>query len=149
MSKFTIRINEQPSSDDTEQVRSALRGFNDAFIPRPGWRNFVLTASDADGFQGGLEGELSWQWLFVRNLWVSAEHRGTGLGSRLIERAELYAQEQGCVGSHLDTFDFQARPFYERLGYEVFGTLTDFPPGHTRFFLRKRLDGQGHVATPT
>lgn len=40
---------------------------------------------------------------------------------------------------YLDTFDFQARPFYERHGYEVFGTLDDYPPGHSRFFLRKDL----------
>jgi hypothetical protein len=42
----------------------------------------------------------------------------------------------------LDTFSFQAREFHERLGYTVFGTITDCPPGHSRFFLKKALGAQ-------
>jgi hypothetical protein len=49
------------------------------------------------------------------------------------------AEERGCERAHLDTFSYQARPFYEKLGYRVFGELEDYPPGHTRFFLRKQL----------
>ena len=45
----------------------------------------------------------------------------------------------GCAHAYLDTFDFQARPFYERLGYTVFGLQDDYPPGHRRFFQRKVL----------
>jgi hypothetical protein len=40
----------------------------------------------------------------------------------------------------VDTYDFQALGFSERLGYAVFGRLDDFPAGHTRFFLQKSLE---------
>ncbi|MGE5138902.1 MAG: GNAT family N-acetyltransferase [Rudaea sp.] len=53
--------------------------------------------------------------------------------------AEAYARSRGAVGATLETFSFQARPFYESLGYEVFGSLDGFPPGHVKFFLRKAL----------
>jgi GNAT superfamily N-acetyltransferase len=53
--------------------------------------------------------------------------------------AEEEARRRGCHHALLDTFDFQARSLYERLGYEVFGTLDDFPRGHQRFFMRKAL----------
>jgi hypothetical protein len=53
--------------------------------------------------------------------------------------AEDEARALGCVGVWLDTFSFQARGFYERHGYEVFGTLDEFPAPHQRFFLRKRF----------
>jgi hypothetical protein len=39
----------------------------------------------------------------------------------------------------LETYSFQARPFYERLGYEVFTTIDEYPPGHAKFFLKKAL----------
>lgn len=39
----------------------------------------------------------------------------------------------------LDTFEYQARPFYEKLGYQLFGTLDGYPPGYRQFYLRKRL----------
>jgi hypothetical protein len=38
-----------------------------------------------------------------------------------------------------NTYDFQALLFYERLGYEQFAALEDYPPGHSRHFLKKRL----------
>jgi hypothetical protein len=38
-----------------------------------------------------------------------------------------------------DTLDYQARPFYEKLGYQLFGTLDGYPPGYRQFYLCKRL----------
>jgi hypothetical protein len=60
-------------------------------------------------------------------------------GRRLLEAIEDEARKRGCRWAHLDTFSYQARPFYERLGYELFATLDDYPPGHQRFFLKKPL----------
>jgi len=40
---------------------------------------------------------------------------------------------------YLDTFSFQAPAFYQRHGYQVFGTLPDFTPGHQRYFFTKQL----------
>ena len=54
-----------------------------------------------------------------------------GHDTRLIENAEVYARDRGAVGVTLEMDSFQARPFYERLGYEVFGALEDCPRGHT------------------
>jgi GNAT superfamily N-acetyltransferase len=88
---------------------------------------------------GDLMGHLWGGWLYVRFLWVSSSVRGCGHGTRLLGAAEEYAVERGCVAATLETTSFQARPFYEKLGYEVFATLEDYPLGHSKFFLRKQL----------
>ena len=56
-----------------------------------------------------------------------------------MKRAEAYARERGCTDAFLDTFSFEARAFYEKLGYRVFGTLENHPTGHQHYFMTKRL----------
>lgn len=72
-------------------------------------------------------------------LWVSPRHRKDGLGSRLLRETERQAREQGCTVLHLDTFDFQAKDFYLKHGFEIFGCLEGCPSGHCRYYLFKRL----------
>jgi len=100
--------------------------------------NFVLRGERGDVL-GGLLGQLWGAWLQVGYLWVSASERGKGYGAKLLTAAEDYARTKGAVGATLETFSFQARPFYERLGYEPCGKLDGYPPGHAKFFLHKSL----------
>jgi GNAT superfamily N-acetyltransferase len=88
---------------------------------------------------GGVTGYSRWGWLFLASVAVPAELRGQGWGRRLIAAAETTAAQRGCRYVWFDTYSFQARPFYEKLGYQVFGQLPDHPPGHTRFFMFKTL----------
>jgi GNAT superfamily N-acetyltransferase len=88
---------------------------------------------------GGVLGHVWGQWLHIAILWLAEPVRGQGYGRQLLLAAEAYGREQGCQHVELATFSFQARPFYEKLGYEVFATLEDYPPGHRKYFLRKPL----------
>ena len=88
---------------------------------------------------GGLLASAWGGWLHITYLWVDESLRGQDWGTRLMDLAEAYARERRCHSVTLDTHSFQARPFYERRGYEVFGTLDDYPKGHKKFFLRKKL----------
>lgn len=99
----------------------------------------VFLKRDNEEILGGVLGDIWGTWLHVTYLWVVAPLRGHGYGSQLLCSAEQYARERGCQNIHLETFSFQARPLYEKHGYEVFAQLEDFPPGHTKYFLRKRL----------
>jgi len=98
--------------------------------------NFVLRGERGDVL-GGMLGQIWGHWLQVTYLWVAEMARGAGHGTQLLANAEAYARSHGVVGATVETHSFQARPFYERLGYEVFGTLEGYPPGHSKFFLRK------------
>jgi predicted acetyltransferase len=52
---------------------------------------------------------------------------------------EDYAVAHGYPLVYLETASFQALPFYQRLGYEVFGELPEISAGETLFFLMKKL----------
>ena len=57
----------------------------------------------------------------------------------MLAMAEQEALRRGCHHAHLDTLDFQAPAFYEKLGYTLWGTLEDLPLGHQRYFYQKEL----------
>lgn len=99
----------------------------------------IALEDDVGNIVGGALGRVRWGWLYLTSVAVPLELRGLGWGRRLIEATELAARQRGCRYVWLDTYSFQARPFYEKLGYRVFGKLSDHPPGHTRFFMFKAL----------
>ena len=104
------------------------------------WHPIGYFLKNARGeFLGGLTGYTWASWMHVNFLWVSESLRGQRHGTRLMDAAEAFAVEHGCIGATLETHSFQAPGFYAKRGYEVFGTLDDYPPGHSKLFLRKRL----------
>lgn len=144
MSEYVITLERPAPEEDVGTVVRGLVDFNDAHAEPEGWARLTLFLRDASGTpHGGLLGSTQWQWLHVSHLWVDAALRGRGYGRELLLRAEEEATARGCLHAHLDTFSFQARGFYERLGYDVFGMLEDYPPEHTRYFLQKRLKPVG------
>ena len=80
-----------------------------------------------------------WSVAYIDTLWVDEKYRGKGLGSKLLAEVEKTAKDKGCYLIHLDTFDFQAKEFYEKQGYELFGVLEDCPKGHCRYYFTKKL----------
>ncbi len=77
--------------------------------------------------------------MFISVLFVDEKYRGKGLGRRLLNYAEDKAKSLGVKLIHLDTFDFQAKDFYFKHGYVIFGILDDCPKGHKRYYLKKIL----------
>lgn len=136
-----LTIPTEPDAGDREAVLAPLRAYNIARAGDPRARPVAILLTDEDGTRvGGLWGRLAYDWLFVELLAVPEDRRGGGHGTALIREAERIARADGAVGLWLDTYEFQARGFYEKLGFALFGTLDDHPVGQRRFFLQKRLD---------
>ena len=135
-----LRIEPSISADDAAAIGRGLLAFNEARIgPADEQPLQFVVRDEAGGIAGGLIGVTRWQWLYVAKLWVDERVRGQGVGSRLLRMAEDEARRRGCTGASLDTFEHQARPFYEKLGWVLFGTLEGYPAGTRQYFLTKRL----------
>jgi GNAT superfamily N-acetyltransferase len=136
---LSLSTEDHPAAADRKAIDDALTEFNRPHLRDPAFgRIGVFVRDGAGAVTAGLDASLYAGWLFVDNLWVHADLRRQGIGRRLLQEAERRALERGCHSAWLDTFSFQAPDFYRKLGYAVFGTL-DYPPGHRRFFLKKRL----------
>jgi GNAT superfamily N-acetyltransferase len=97
----------------------------------------LVSNSDSGEIVGGLWGETMYAHLHIDLLFIPEQLRRTGLGRRIISDAEAEAIRRGCLGAWLDTYSFQARGFYRRLGYPMAGIIENHPPGHSRCFMKK------------
>lgn len=135
---FTVEDKYEPR--DVGALQQRLYEYNVTRTGITDGRSLGIFVRDHRGeIVAGLHG---WTWgdtLDVRELWVSEDRRGRGLGRGLLLAAEREAVARGCRLATLDTHSFQAPDFYRRLGYEVFGVLDDYPRGHRKYFLRKSL----------
>ena len=136
---MSVLIGRDMSAEQEKAVVGGLLAFNENQIGPSNEEPVKFVAFDVEGVVGGVIGHTRWNWLYVAKLWVDERARGQGVGTKLLTAAEDLARKRGCVGASLDTFEYQARPFYEKLGYELFGTLDGYPPGSRQFYLRKKL----------
>jgi GNAT superfamily N-acetyltransferase len=137
--RYRLAVEDQPEEAALEFLPHALEAYNESRWPHhPPWQPLGVFIRAAGTIVAGLAGETYGGWLFIKYLWVRDDLRGRGVGRELMAQAERRALERGCHSAWLDTFSFQARGFYEKLGYQEFGRL-DYPPDHKRHFMRKPL----------
>lgn len=142
MTKPEIEIvAENPAPEDCAAISRVLGQFNESKGPADDKPDFAILVRDHETgkVSGGLYGVDGFGWAFIKYLVVPEKYRGMGLGSRLITEAEGIAKARGYIGIWLDTFEFQARPFYEKMGYELFGELEGGPNAVPRYFMKKRF----------
>jgi len=134
-----LRLTDAPSDELRDVAGNGLAAFNTELLGPSNRRPLgIAIHSRTNGrLLGGLYGRTGFRRLFVELLFVPEALRGRGLGAKLLQQAEAEARARGCVGAWLDTFSAEAKGFYLKNGYRVFGEIADYPPGNTRFFLSK------------
>lgn len=138
--EYTLSITDIADEEVRKAIVAPLVEYNSSQAGPSQNRPIVVLVRDKEGeVVGGLWGHTGYGWLFIQLLVVPASLRGRGVGTEIIKLAEREAKNRGCHSAWLDTFEFQARGFYERIGYECFGELPNYPKGFSRFFMKKTL----------
>lgn len=99
----------------------------------------VIKNERGEVIAGILAGLGCWGGLEIKIVWVREDYRKSGIGTKLLIETEEKAKSKGAIIALLDTFDFQAKDFYLKNGYTIFGELDNFPIGHKRYYLQKKL----------
>ena len=129
--KYSLSLSDAPDETLRQAIVGPLVAFNATKAGPSNHRVLSISLCDDDRHcLGGLYGRTDYGWLYIELLFVPESMRNQGIGKKLIEMA----------GAWLDKFEFQARTFYEKRGYQVFGEIPDFPEGYSRYFMKKLLN---------
>ena len=135
---------ETSTEKEQEFVLNSLLAYNRRFVNEtrgiPEEKINKVIKDDDGTILAGVNCESFWDITHISILWVDKDHRKQGFGSQLLRYIEDVSRHYGVHQMTLDTFDFQAKDFYERHGFVVYGMLEDSPKGHTQYFMRKVLD---------
>ena len=118
-----------------------MRAFNESIVGDATARTLAILLREpkTDAIVGGLWGRSLWGSMYIDIMFVPEDLRGRGIGTSLVRQAEQEAIRRGCRHMWTDTYAFQAYPFYERMGFIMFGRLDGPAPVFPRFFLIKNI----------
>lgn len=135
-----VVIDDDIEPADLDFLEERINAYNFATTGLHDGRSLSILMRDAHGrIVAGLAGHTWGGACEVRFLWVEQARRRSGLGGRMLRGAEDEARRRGCRKIFLSTHSFQAPDFYRRHGYAVVGEFSDYPRGHSQFFLEKPL----------
>ena len=90
-------------------------------------------------FAGGITICKKMNWIDFDVLFVKEEFRKKKIGTAIINEIFKYCKEEKIDGIHLFTLDFQAKGFYEKMGFTLIAEIKDWPKGITRYELIKYI----------
>lgn len=136
-----VNVESDNSPETAKAIQQGLESFNLAvtgekieLVPL----NFAIR--DENGkLCGGIVARTYTDTLYFDTVWLDESLRGGGHGRAMVIKAEDEARRRGARHAWLLTLSWQARPFYEKLGYRVFGEMPVRNGTHTRFFMKKEL----------
>lgn len=82
---------------------------------------------------------VKYKWYFLDLLYIDEKYRGQDIGTKLLQQIEEFDRKENLIGIRMETWNFQARGFYEKNGYNVFGEIKDCPPETVCYFLKKEI----------
>ncbi len=101
---------------------------------------FAFLAKENEEIVGVLTGHAAYEEVHISDLVVVEKHRGSHIGSALLEAVESCFRHKGYQNINLTTYAFQALSFYQKNGFQIeFTRENKAHPSHTKYFLIKYL----------
>lgn len=136
MKKAVVDLNEEQIGE----IYECLAAFDRKFI---GYRlegSVNIGIESCGELIAGLNGYMTaFRILYIDTVFVEEKYRRQGVGTELLKEAEKRAKTLGANMIRLDTFNWQGREFYKKLGYEEVGGYSSYEDGFSEHFFVKRL----------
>ena len=137
--ELRILIEDKDEAVD-QAIHTGLRAFNRTRVSWPERQPFnVVLRDDGARVLGGILASVNFDVLVLEDVFVEEQWRRGGFGAKLMARAEDEGVKRGARLAVVSTFSWQARPFYEKLGYAVYAEAPYNNGMYVLYSLKKSL----------
>lgn len=116
-----------------------LRQSNETFGSDGDFNSFAYAVKEEEKTIGVIMAKTFYGALHIRQLFLEKKLRGKGYGTLLMDKAMKGGKKFGCSFAHLETMNFQALAFYQKLGFSLEFTREGYHQGVSMHYLRKKL----------
>lgn len=129
------------SIDELKQLDEKLLRYDEQHTKGTLHKMFSIGYADVNGavLGGVFATSTAYDIVYVSTLFVEESFRGQGIGRKLMLELETQAREQGAKMIRLDTFDWQGKVFYQKLGYKEVGSYRSDEFDFSEHFFLKEL----------
>ncbi len=135
-----LSFEEHPNQED---IQVLIRGITDNAKQQRGFDALDFFAffirDENNTIVGGCNGGTLYGGLHIDSLWVSDVIRNKGWGIKLVHAALTYGKEKNCNFATVNTMDWEALGFYQKLGFKIEFQRSGFHKNSVFYFLRKEF----------
>jgi GNAT superfamily N-acetyltransferase len=135
---MTLEITKEFDKKAKQYIDDELYKYNLKHFPKDlggRYEEICLFLRDDEGnVRGGILSEICWNWLEIHTFILDEDIRKSGFGTKLLVEIEKIALEKECDFIKVDTLSFQALDFYQKNGYQVFGSLDNVGRDYKHYY---------------
>lgn len=129
-----------PDSKDINTLTQGIIDYAAAKKNHKPMEPFAFFIRDTKGnIVAGCNGNFGYDWVYVDQLWVAESYRDQGYGSELMKSAEELGKKKGCIFAAVNTMDWEAPDFYQKLGYQIEFERHGLAKNSVFYYLRKTI----------
>lgn len=135
-----LSFEENPNQEDIQRL---IRGITDYAKQQRGFDALDFFAffirDENNTIVGGCNGGTLYGGLHIDSLWISEVIRNKGWGTKLVHAALTYGAEKNCNFVTVNTMDWEALEFYQKLGFNIEFQRSGFHKNSVFYFLRQEF----------
>lgn len=137
---FKIIYEKNPLQDEIQILGDGIIDYAKLKKGQPPIESFAFFVRDkTDQILGGCNGSMYYGCLYIDTLWLDERLRQKKIGTQLMLSAEQLGIDNDCLFSTVNTMDWEALGFYQKLGYEIEYQREGYLNNSILYFLKKIL----------
>lgn len=136
---YQVLVSDIPNKHYQEVYKTHTKEFNEQHTIENAIEVYDVAVLDGERCIGGIQADVYSDRITINRLAIASNYQGRSIGSTLANLVIDHAKDKKLDYVMLRTCEFQAKGFYEKLGFEQVFERNNSPRGYKSYIMIKRL----------